>query len=127
MTMDKKTDDLEVMWTQQEEFMRVLQQKRNFPEFPVDITSKLGQKFLKGIAQDCMHELFEAIQHLKNSKDHRATEITTINREAFLEEMVDALHFFFEVVIAAGVSREELIEAYITKGEINVERINDGY
>ena len=59
-------DRLEQMWTQQASFVRLLQEKRNFPPSPVDITSKSGQKFLKGLTHECMGELFEANQELKN-------------------------------------------------------------
>ncbi len=107
--------------------MRLLIEKRNFPDFPVDIKSKEGQKFLKSITHDCMGELFEANQHLKNSKGHRVTEITDIDREAYIEELVDALHFFFEIVILSGVSLDELCESYLRKGDTNVDRIMKGY
>ena len=67
-------DKLQEMWEQQKKFMELLQERRDFTKFPVDMTSKSGQKLLKGITHECMHELFEANQMLKNSKDHRATD-----------------------------------------------------
>lgn len=119
-------DKLAKMMEQQEKFMRLLQEKRGFPPFPVDLTSKAGQKFLKTISYECADELHESRQHLKN-KDHRATHIKDIDREAYVEELVDALHFFFEIVIASGISVDELYDAYIKKGETNVQRINGDY
>lgn len=121
------TDKLEEMWDQQVKFMRLLQARRNFPEFPVDMTSKSGQKFLKGITHECMHELFEANLLLKNSKDHRATDVSDFSREDYVEELVDALHYFFEIAISSGVSMEELHVAYMKKGQININRIENGY
>jgi dimeric dUTPase (all-alpha-NTP-PPase superfamily) len=44
-----------------------------------------------------------------------------------VEELVDALHYFFEIAITSGVSIEELYEAYMEKGKINIERIENGY
>ena len=120
-------DRLSRMWEQQVDFMKLLQQERNFPEFPTDLSSKKGQKFLDDIRHHCQDELHEAAQHLKNSKSHRATEIPEIDREAFLEELVDALHLYFELVIASGISLEELVEAYLQKGRVNVDRIKNGY
>jgi hypothetical protein len=120
-------DKLQQMWTQQESFMRLLQKKRNFPEFPVDVASKGGQKFLKGITHECMHELFEANMMLKNSKDHRATDIAEFDKDSYVEELVDALHYFFEIAITSGVSMDELHEAYMKKGQINIDRIENGY
>lgn len=120
-------DKLENMYVQQEDFMRLLQKKRNFPDFPVDPTSKAGQKFLKGITHECMHELFEANLLLRNSKDHRATELSEFDKENYVEELVDTLHYFFEIVISSGISVDELYEAYIKKGKVNIERIESGY
>ena len=88
-------DRLQKMWDQQLEFMTLLKEKRNFPDFPVDITTKQGQKFLKSITHECMGELFEANQELKNSKSHRASDLPDINTEAYLEELFYSLHFFF--------------------------------
>jgi len=120
-------DRLTQMWDQQESFMRLLQEKRGFPQFPTDLASKKGQQFLKDIRNHLMEELFEAGQHLKNAKSHRATEIPEVDREAYKEELVDALHLYLELVIASGISLEELVEAYLQKGRVNVERIRSGY
>lgn len=125
--MSDDHDRLNHMWVQQEAFMRLLQEKRGFPEFPTDITSKKGQQFLKDIRNHLMEELFEAGQHLKNAKSHRATDLPEVDREAYKEELVDALHLYFELVIASGVTLSELYEAYINKGEVNFGRIRDGY
>ena len=121
------TDKLDEMWSQQHDFMKLLQKERGFPEFPTDITSKQGQQFLEGISFHLMKELFEAGQHLRNSKSHRATELPEVDREAYKEELVDVLHLYFEVCLAAGISRDELFEAYIAKGEVNFKRIASGY
>lgn len=120
-------DDLKVMWSQQEQFMKLLQEKRNFPTFPVDISSKNGQKLLKDITHHMMDELFEAGQHLKNSKSHRQTLVPEVDREAYKEELVDALHLYFELVIASGITLEEMVEAYLSKGRTNTSRIENGY
>lgn len=123
----KKTDKLGDMFEQQEKFMRLLQEKRNFPDFPVDLSSKKGQQLVRDISYHCMDELFESRQHLKNSKSHRITEIKDIDREAYIEELVDALHLFFEVCIASGISVDELYDAYMKKGQTNFSRIENGY
>lgn len=125
--MEKTQDKLNLMWSQQEEFMRLLQQKRNFPNFPVDLSSKDGQKFLKDIRNHLMEELFEAGLHLKNAKSHRITDLPDVDRDEYIEELVDALHLFIELVIASGITKDELFNAYIAKGEINFSRINNGY
>jgi len=120
-------DKLQEMWDQQKKFMELLQDRRDFPKFPVDMTTKPGQKLLKGITHECMHELFEANQTLRNSKDHRVTDVNDFNREHYVEELVDALHYFFEIAILSGVTMDELYDAYMKKGQVNVERIEGGY
>lgn len=120
-------DSFDEMWEQQYDFMRLLQEKRGFPQFPVDISSKSGQKLLEDISFHTMKELFEAGQHLKNSKSHRITEITDVDQDAYLEELVDVLHLYFEICIAAGITPERLKKAYIAKGEVNKARIEGGY
>jgi len=120
-------DHLDAMFAQQGDFMRLLQRERNFPEFPVDIKSKSGQKLIKDISHDCMHELFEAVHLLKNSKNHRKTEVEEFDRESFLEELVDAQHFLIEICILSGISPREFFKAYMKKGTINSSRILGGY
>ena len=101
--------------------------KRNFPQYPLNLSQKSDQKFLRGITHECMHELFEANLHLANSKDHRATDVKEFDRDAYVEELVDALHYFFEIAILSGVTMEELSNAYLKKGLVNEDRIKDGY
>lgn len=120
-------DKLEEMWEQQHEFMNLLRSRRDFPQFPVDAASKPGQKILKNITHECMHELFEANLLLKNAKDHRATDVHDFDRDAYVEELCDALHYFFEIAILSGVSMQELYEAYLKKGKVNINRIESGY
>jgi NTP pyrophosphatase (non-canonical NTP hydrolase) len=125
--MNNVKDKFGVMWSQQYDFMKLLQEKRGFPEFPTDVTSKSGQQFLEGISFHMMKELFEAGQHLRNSKSHRVTEIKEVNMEAYREELVDVLHLYFELCIAAGISIDDLFNAYLNKGNENVKRILSGY
>lgn len=119
--------DLQTLFQQQIEFMKLLRSKNLFQEFPVDIATKHGQKLCKDIAHDAMDELHEAIQHLKNSKQHRVTEIKEFDREKYIEELVDHLHFFIELCVVSSVSVQELCDAYFKKGEVNISRVNAGY
>ncbi len=120
-------DRLSKMWDQQEAFMRLLQEKRDFPEFPVDLSDKQGQRHCKQIAFDAMEELFEAVQTLKNSKAHRATNVKEFDRDHYVEEIVDAIHYVIELALVSGISAEEMYEAYMAKGGVNDARIRNGY
>lgn len=115
------------MYEQQRQFMELLKEKRSFVDFPVDMQSKSGQQACREAGIGCVEEFFEALAHLKNWKKHRATEVKGLDREAFLEEMSDSMHYFLEVLLLAGVSADEFFEIYTRKGEINAQRINTGY
>lgn len=118
---------LEMMWEQQREFMDLLRNKREFPEFPLDLNLKSSQVFCKQIVYEIMGELFEAVQELKNSKSHRLTEINEFDKEKLLEELVDSLHYFHELCILINITPQELYTAYLQKGECNIQRINNDY
>lgn len=120
-------DKLDQMHKQQAEFNKLLVKERHLPDFPMDLTEKSSQIYLKNLAHECMHELFEATQLLKNSKSHRTTVIDEFDKEAYKEELCDALHYFFGILNYSGISSQELFDAYMKKGEINVQRIKTGY
>lgn len=120
-------DRLACAWEDQQAFMSLLKERRDFPAFPVDISSREGQRIVKTIAQDAMGELFEAIQHLKNAKLHRATELAEFDRAAFVEELVDAFKLLLEVALLVGVGLDEFWESYRGKTAKNTVRILGGY
>lgn len=124
---DDYVGGLTELFQAQENFMKLLQEKRNFPQHPIDLSTKAGQRFVKEISHDCMHEMFEAIQLLVDSKPHRNTLVGTFDREAFLEELADVLHYFLEISILVGITPVELYKAYMKKGTINFARILENY
>lgn len=50
-----------------------------------------------------------------------------LNREAFMKELVDGLHFFVNLCLAAGITADEIVDAYKQKAEVNAQRQVDGY
>lgn len=119
--------NLNKMFEQQEDFMLLLKQHRNFPNWPIDIKSKAGQQLCREIVFSSVEEYFEALQHLKNWKSHRVTEVKKIQKDKFLEELCDMLHYFIELLIVVGIRPDELYDAYMKKGKINEERIKGNY
>ena len=94
----------------------------------IDITSKSGQKYLRDLALHGVEEMFEALQHLKNWKSHRQTEVSVKpNADEFLEEIVDAFNYFFSLIILAGFDENDLFNAYLKKDEIINNRLKNGY
>ena len=125
--MSESKDKLEAMYEQQRDFNKLLRDERGHPDFPLDLSQKSSQILLKNLAHECMHELFEANHLLKNSKNHRATDMGTFDRESYKEELCDALHYFFGILNYSGITCDEIYETYMRKGEVNVGRIKNGY
>ena len=122
-------DKLQSMFDKRESFMRALKNRNPdiCPEWPVDLTDKASQQHLRDTALKGVEEMFEALQHLKNWKPHRNTEIKDFDREEFLEEVVDAFNHFLSLLVMTGVTADELFNAYSKKDEIIHNRLKTGY
>lgn len=112
-----------------ESFMKSLAEKQPsvLQKWPLDIKEKASQQTVRDTVLKGVEEMFEALQHLKNWKPHRTTEVADFDHEAFLEEYVDAFNYFLSVLVMLGISSDELFEAYVKKDKIIHERINRGY
>ncbi|HCT53463.1 MAG TPA: hypothetical protein DF712_13500 [Balneola sp.] len=125
----QQTDRLAQMFLLRKDFMKSLSKEipDAIPE-NIDITSKEGQKYLRDLALHGVEEMFEALQHLKNWKSHRKTEIKEKpNSDEFLEEIVDAFNYFFSLIILAGFDENDLFAAYLEKDTIINDRLKNGY
>jgi len=129
MNLVMQEDRLSKMLELREKFMKDLAAARPavLQKWPVDITSKEGQIAVRDNVLKGVEEMFEALQHLKNWKPHRATEVKDFDQEAFLEEYVDAFNFFLAVPIMLGITADELFEAYLKKDKIINDRIKKDY
>jgi hypothetical protein len=125
----KRQDRLERIFELRKEFMYQLNEKipHSYDTWPIDLTKKSSQQMVRELSLRGVEEMFEAVQHLKNSKPHRLTDIPEIDREAFVEEIVDAFNFFFSVLILVGVNEDELYQAYEKKHQIILNRLNKNY
>ena len=125
MTADK----LDQIFKMRDTFMVMLQGKfpDAYPEWPVDLSTKKAQITCRETALKGVEEMFEALQHLKNWKPHRKTEMPEINREEFLEEIVDAFNYFLSLIILIGVDVDEFYSAFLKKDEIIRGRLKEGY
>ena len=123
------TDMLSEVFSKRESFMYLIKEK--FPDaytdWPVDISKKTSQAVIRETALKGVEEMFESLGHLKNWKPHRETDIPEINREEFLEEIVDAFNYFFSLMILMGVDVQEFYEAFNNKDSIIRRRIQKGY
>ncbi|MDB4337525.1 hypothetical protein OAA09_00745 [bacterium] len=129
MLKNGKKDRLAEIFQLREDFMCSLRETKpdTGPTWPVDLSNKASQQHLRDMALRGVEEMFEALQHLKNWKPHRSTEVKDFDKEEFLEEIVDAFNYFFSLLILVGFDDNDLFEAYKKKDKIIHERIGTGY
>ena len=122
-------DRLSEIFERRESFMERLRElmPNSSPEWPVDLSEKENQQHVRDMALRGVEEMFEALQHLKNWKPHRQTEVTEFDRSEFLEEIVDAFNYFLSILVLTGFSADDLIKAYRKKDEIINSRLESGY
>ncbi|MBV9125628.1 MAG: hypothetical protein JO112_19945 [Planctomycetes bacterium] len=124
--MADKADMLEKIFTLQRTFMDMLVEHDKFPEYPVDLTTKPGQRFFKETAFNMVEELMEASFTLKN-RMHKLSEDSAVDWEHFREELADTFAYFVELMIIAGISANDIYNEYVRKNFIVRERVKNGY
>ena len=121
-------DMLKDMFELRRDFMNQIRKKdeKSYPDWPVDVKKRENQQALRETTLRGVEELFEALQHLKNWKTHRSDmDEFDFNREEFLEEMVDALNYFFAVLVMLGIDESELYSAYLKKHKKILQRLEN--
>lgn len=123
------SDKLHQIFEDRESFMKMLNDKYSFsyPTWPVNLSQKDSQKVCRETALKGVEEMFEALGHLKNWKPHRKTDIPQVDRQEFLEEIVDSFNYFFSLMILIGVDVDEFYDAFKKKDKVIRDRILDGY
>ncbi len=127
--MPETKDKLDEMFALRERFMVALRdrQPNEYPTWPIDLADKESQQHARDMALRGVEEMFEALQHLKNWKPHRVTEVKEFDRSEFVEEVVDAFNYFLSVLVLTGVTSEELYKTYCMKDNIIHNRLKTGY
>lgn len=106
--------------------MEMLRQHDRLPEWPLDLTTKPGQRLIKEMAFNTVGELLEATALLKN-KVHRLTDDRTLDRAAYVEEIGDAFAFLVEICLLSDIGARELHDEYVRKNAVVRERLQKGY
>ena len=122
---------LEEMFEKRLEFINEMKSVMpgSYPSFPLDMSKKSSQQVCRDLALKGVEEMFEALQHLKNWKPHRQTDLSKeeIDKDAFLEEIVDAFNYFLAMLIVTGFNEKDLYDAFLSKHVIIKNRLSDGY
>lgn len=95
------------------------------PENFGKIDNRFVQWRIKMLNADVIEELMEAMNTLKN-KRWKQSEVTT-DAVHFYEELIDALHFFVEMCITAGMTAEDVARIYHRKHAVNQFRQESKY
>lgn len=120
------SDKLDRAFIKQREFMDMLLEHDKFPEYPVDLKTKPGQRFVKECAFNLIEELMEASFTLKN-RQHKLSDDTELDFAHFVEELGDAFAYFIEICHLCGISADDLYNEYSRKNQIVKERLQSGY
>lgn len=124
--MEAKKDMLEDIFERQTRFMEELRANDKLPEWPVDLTTKPGQRLIKETIFNTIGEIAEASAVLKN-KMHRLTDDRSLDLDHYKEELGDTLAFFIEICILSGIGAGEIFKEYCRKNQVVFERLRDGY
>lgn len=122
---------LEIMFQKRLEFIKEMKETipGSYPEFPLDLKKKESQQVCRDLALKGVEEMFEALQHLKNWKPHRQTDLSgeVIDKDEFLEEIVDAFNYFLAMLVVTGFDQDDLFDAFLVKHDIIGKRLKNGY
>jgi hypothetical protein len=91
----------------------------------VDINSYQGQARIKDFAWRVTEEIAEAMLTLKNRPWKQTSQVT--DEDHYREEMIDAFHFFIELLIMSGFTADSLAKYYLMKHSVNQFRIKSQY
>jgi NTP pyrophosphatase (non-canonical NTP hydrolase) len=119
-------DKLEKAFILQREFMDLLVENDKLPEYPVDLSTKPGQRLIKETVWNMVEELAEASFTLKN-RMHKLSDDSVVDFEHYREELGDAFAFLMEVCLLSGISATDLYEEYRRKNQVVRQRLQDGY
>lgn len=122
------SDKLDLIFEEQAQLAKQwgpIENANGFPVKPIlDLTIPEDQMVAKSFAWFITEELGEAMNELKNRPWKLMKKPVDI--EHFREELVDALHFYVELLIHCGLTAEDVFNEYMKKAQTNQRRIDSG-
>jgi dimeric dUTPase (all-alpha-NTP-PPase superfamily) len=104
-----------------------LQRRYNNGRSPRDFMGELSPErwaYVKEMVLATENELHEA---LRETPWKSWSQSMHFDRDAFRDELVDAFHFFMNLLLSADITADEFFNAYLRKNNVNHGRIDDGY
>jgi hypothetical protein len=119
----KTPDRLEEMLKLQDE----LQRRYHEGLSPCDFPQEFVVEYINLMILATTDELHEALREMPWKPWSKSQEITPEAMERFKDELVDAWHFFMNLVLVSGMTADEFFTRYLRKNGVNHGRIDDGY
>lgn len=99
-------------------------QKKSFGSDPTKLEGDERADWIRWNVLALQDELHEALQ--ETGWKPWATS-RHVNRAAYISELVDAFHFFMNLMLVVDCSADEFLDKYAEKRQINVQRQAEGY
>jgi dimeric dUTPase (all-alpha-NTP-PPase superfamily) len=117
-------DRLEEMFLLQE----ALQQRHLDGGLPHQLTGETRANYIRTMVLATTDELHEALRNTQwKPWSNRDVHWSLEEQNAYVDELIDAWHFFMNLLLVAGVNADEFFNGYLRKNNINHGRIDDGY
>ncbi len=97
----------------------------NIPKYALSIMSKENVELIKIQTLALIDEAMESLREVP-WKPWKNTN-RTIDLEAYRMELIDIFHFLVNLFIFAGMDTQMVLEYYLRKNKINLERQKSGY
>ena len=99
-----------------------------FESFDLSVRAAFIRDHFVYLDQELQEMLYEVpyFKHWKNYDNMTDDEIDAAYDKA-KEELVDAWHFFMNLMIGLGMTSDELFEGYLKKNKENIRRQEEGY
>lgn len=112
--------------TEMLELQEQLQRRHLDGIMPYRLTGETRANYIRTSMLALEDELHEALRETAWKPWSNAPK-GEINRTAYLDELVDAIHFFMNLMLVADINADEFFNAYLRKNNVNHGRIDDGY
>jgi dimeric dUTPase (all-alpha-NTP-PPase superfamily) len=94
---------------------------------PIDLDPQARKEYVRSMVLALTDELHEALREVPWKPWSKTSLWDQIGTENFKLELVDAFHFYMNLMLVSGMSADELFNEYLRKNNINHGRIDSDY
>lgn len=107
--------------------MQLELQRRYYDKAPAALAGDARKDYIRTMVLATTDELHEALRNAPWKPWSKTNEWLFDEKIRFTDELVDAFHFFMNLMLVAEISAEELFVEYCRKNGVNHGRIDEGY